>query len=194
VNVTLIVNNPTITPSASPNPVTLVIGGSSQPVTVSTTTDPGFRASPITYTFSGFPGSSIPVRRKRRTLRTTARDVQLLVRSRHDGGNFTGTLTGSYIDPSATRSRDRFRSPSRCNSRTSPRALPADVNVCDGGPAASDSINLAPLAGYTGRHSSYSRRHRNYRHAIIAAGESDAAVAVGAFTVRASGATAGCKW
>src|SRR5258708_4579657 len=55
VNVTLIVNNPSITPSASPNPGTLVIGGRSQPVTVSTTADPGFRPSPITYSFSGFP-------------------------------------------------------------------------------------------------------------------------------------------
>src|ERR1700736_4910621 len=39
--VTPVVNNPSITPSAAPNPVTLLIGGSSQPVTVNTTADPG---------------------------------------------------------------------------------------------------------------------------------------------------------
>ena len=52
--VTLVVPAPTISASVVPNPVTLVLSGSGQMVTVSTNAGPGF-TSPMTYTFTGLP-------------------------------------------------------------------------------------------------------------------------------------------
>jgi hypothetical protein len=196
VNVTLIVNNPTITPSASPNPVTLVLGGSAQPVTVSTTTDPGFRASPITYTFSGFPAFINPGPAQT----TNAPNYPPVTFNFSLGpgamaGNFTGTLTGSYIDPlGAPQSRSipftvTVQQPDISASFASPM-----VNLCEGGPAVSDSINLAPLAGYTGT----PRLVFTAPPGIIVTPSSPPANPMPPsqsvpFTVRASGATAGMQ-
>jgi hypothetical protein len=196
VNVTLIVNNPTITPSASPNPVTLVLGGSAQPVTVSTTTDPGFRASPITYTFSGFPAFINPG--PAQTTNAPSYPPVTFNFSLGAGamaGNFTGTLTGSYIDPGGNaQSRSipftvNVQQPDISASFASPM-----VNVCDGGPAVSDSINLAPLAGYTGT----PRLVFTAPPGIIVTPSSPPANPMPPsqsvpFTVRASGATAGMQ-
>src|SRR5207248_122935 len=54
-SVTLIVLQPSFTATAIPNPLTLVIGGAPQNVTVNTNPDPGFGAPNITYSFTGFP-------------------------------------------------------------------------------------------------------------------------------------------
>src|SRR6185295_6485566 len=75
------------------------LGGSAQPVTVSTTTEPGFKAN-ISYAFSGFPAFINPG-----PAQTTNPPNYPPVTFNFSlgagamAGNFTGTLTGSYLDP-----------------------------------------------------------------------------------------------
>lgn len=150
--VTLIVANPSITFTASPNPVTLVIGGGGQPVTVTTRTDPGFSARDITYTFSGFPafintgspqvttGPNYPPATFNFSLGAGAA-----------GGTYPGTLTGTYTDPlGVPQSRSIaftviVQQPDIGASFSNP-----SVNLCDGGSAVANSIDLTPLSGYSG--------------------------------------------
>jgi hypothetical protein len=54
--VTLVVRAPSFTALALPNPVPLTILGSSQTVTVTTTSDPGFAEPSLVYSFTGLPG------------------------------------------------------------------------------------------------------------------------------------------
>jgi hypothetical protein len=51
----LVASAPSFAAAASPNPVSLTVGGPGAAVTVSTAPDPGF-STPITYAFIGFPG------------------------------------------------------------------------------------------------------------------------------------------
>ncbi|MDQ6800088.1 MAG: hypothetical protein M3041_04545 [Acidobacteriota bacterium] len=195
-NVTLIVSNPSIKPSASPNPVTLVIGGGSQPVTVSTNPDPGFRASPITYAFSGFPAFINPGPAQA----TTAPGYPPVTFNFSLGagavaGTYTGTLTGTYTDPAGAPQSVSVpftvivQQPDISASFANPM-----VNVCEGGAAVSDSINLAPVNGYTGT----PRLAFTAPPGIIVTPTSPPANAMPPsqsvpFTVRASGATAGMQ-
>src|SRR5205823_4684587 len=110
-------------------------------------------------------------------------------------GNFTGTLTGSYIDPNGNaQSRSIPFTVTVQQSDISASFASPMVNVCEGGPAVSDSINLAPLAGYTGT----PRLVFTAPPGIIVTPASPPANPMPPsqsvpFTVRASGATAGMQ-
>ncbi len=150
--VTLVVNNPSITPRASPNPVTLILGGSAQALNVTTTPDPGFSARSVTYAFSGFPAfinsgasqaTSGPI--------YPPLTFNFSLNAGAVAGTYPGTLTGSYNDPAgALQSRSIpftviVQQPDIAASFSNPT-----VAVCNGGTAVSDTINLTPLAGYSG--------------------------------------------
>ena len=148
--VTLIVNNPSFTPSASPNPVTLTIGGAPQPVTVNTTPDPGF-TSGIVYSFAGFPnfintGAAQSVGPPYSPVTFT-----FSLGAGAVAGTYTGTLTGSYTDALGNAQTKSIpytvivQQPDITASFANPM-----MSVCAGGAAVANSVNLAPANGYTG--------------------------------------------
>jgi hypothetical protein len=148
--ITLIVNTPSFVPSAAPNPVTLTIGGSSQPVTVSTTPDPGFN-SRITYSFSGFPnfintGPAQVVGPPYSPVTFT-----FALGAGAAPGTYPGTLSGSYTDASGLPQTKSVpftvvvQQPDIAASFSTP-----SVSLCDGGAAVSNAINLTPVNGYSG--------------------------------------------
>jgi uncharacterized cupredoxin-like copper-binding protein len=148
--VMLTISSPSFTPIASPNPVTLTIGGAPQSVTVSTVPDPGFSPT-LTYTFTGLPNFisfGAP-----QTVRSPYSPVTFPFSTTAGAapGLYAGTLSGSYTDASGAP-----------QTRTTPFTVTvqqADISVafgqpvmplCAGAPAASNSVTLVPVNGYGG--------------------------------------------
>ena len=148
--VTLTVNQPSFTATAIPNPLTLVIGGAAQNVTVSTQPDPGFNAGIITYSFSGFPAFIKVPPSQTSTADTNGFPPLTFTFSLNPGavaGMYPGTLTGApnigaqktfpftiivqQPDIGAT-----FSNPS--------------MTVCQGGATVPNTVNLTSINGYTG--------------------------------------------
>jgi len=151
--VTLIVNNPTFNATATPNPVTLAIGGAAQNVTVNTTFDPGFSARQIDYTFSGFP-NFINTGGTQTSFGPNYPPVTFTfsLGAGAVAGTYNGTLTGSYTDPFTGALVSKTFPYQVIVQQTDIAASfsnPA-VNLCQGGPAAPNAINLSPLNGYSG--------------------------------------------
>jgi hypothetical protein len=149
-SVMLTISSPSFTAVASPNPVTLTIGGAPQNVTVTTLADPGFSPT-ITYNFTGLPNFisfgvpqavRAPYAATTFPFSTTAGAVP---------GMYTGTLVGTYTDATGA-----------LQTRTVPFTVvvqQADITVsfgqpvmslCAGAPASSNSITLTPINGYSG--------------------------------------------
>lgn len=146
--VTLVVNTPSITASASPNPVTLTVGGASQPVTVSTTGDPGFNGS-VTYTFSGFPAFIINDGPKSTSSANGLGPVtfNFSLGTGATGGTYNGTLNAQAATGAPIKSF-AFAVVVPPPDITAVFTQPT-VAVCNG-QTANDSVQLTPVNGYSG--------------------------------------------
>lgn len=150
--VTLVVNTPSFTATATPNPVTLTIGGSSQSVVVSTTPDPGFGASSISYSFSGFPAFIVNNGPQTSTLSTAGFPPVTFAFSLAAGataGSYTGTLTGMPTGSTVPAPKSFpftviVQQPDIAATFTQPV-----VSMCNG-QTINDNIQLSPLNGYSG--------------------------------------------
>lgn len=143
----LTVRQPTYSASASPNPVTIPIG-SSRPVTVSTTTEPGFNEA-ISYSFSGFPAFITTGGAQSATAPAYAPlSFPFAVAAGATPGTYSGALTGRNAN-GATTGTFPFtvivQQPDIAASFSQP-----SLALCNGGPPANDSVTLAPLNGYSG--------------------------------------------
>lgn len=139
---------PSFTANATPNPVTLQAGGSSQNVTVTTATDPGFTAASVTYSFSGFPGF-ISTGGSQTTNQLSGYAPVTFTFSAAAGaiaGTYTGTLTGTpgIGAPKTFPFTVVVQSPDIAASFTQPV-----INMCNGA-SASNALTLTPLNGYSG--------------------------------------------
>ena len=147
-NITLIVNTPSYTASAAPNPVTLVIGGNPQTVTVTTTADPGLSTKQIQYTFSGFPNFILfggPQATNNPAYPPVSFSFSLGPGA--VAGTYAGNLTGTDDVGNVKNFPYRVvvQQPDIGASFSNP-----SINVCEGGAAVNDTIDLVPLMGYTG--------------------------------------------
>src|SRR5712691_4717676 len=135
--VTLIINTPSYTASAAPDPVT-----------VTTNADPGLSTKQIRYAFSGFPAFI----NTSGTQATNNPSYPPLTFNFSLGpgavaGTYTGNLTGTD-DVGNIKTfpyRVIVQQPDIGASFSNP-----SINVCEGGAAVSDTIALVPLLGYTG--------------------------------------------
>ncbi len=146
--VTLTVNVPSFTASASPNPVGLGVDGAAGTVTVSTFGDPGFSDAGVTYSFSGFP-SFIDTGGVQTAGAPGYPPVSFSFRAL--GGAVPGTYTGVLNGSS-----------SPDNLKTLPftvTILQPDIgasfgqpvmSACAGGASVGNTIVLSPLNGYAG--------------------------------------------
>jgi len=148
--VTLQVLTPSYTASISPNPATLVIGGASQNVTVTTTPDPGYTLK-LTYSFSGFPAFiNVPAPQSTAPLAGPYPPLtfNFSLGTGAVGGTYVGTLTGT--DPNGQTKTFPFTIIVQQPDIGATFANPA-MAVCQGGASVSNSVTLTPLNGYTGK-------------------------------------------
>jgi len=146
--VTLIVNTPTYTANAVPNPVRLTLGASPQQVVVSTMVDPGFNSPEISYSFSGFPGFIANDGPKITSIATGYGPVAF--RFSLAGGAVPGTYSGTLTGTLVTLATKNFPftvvvpPPDIAASFTQPV-----VQLCNG-QTVGDSVQLSPVNGYSG--------------------------------------------
>lgn len=145
--VTLVVQQPSFTATASPNPVSVPIGGSSN-VTVTTNPDPGFNERVVNYSFSGFP-NFIGTGSAQQTGAPTYPPLTFVfsVASGATPGTYSGLLNAAL----ATGATKTFpfavvvQQPDIAASFTQPSLI-----LCNNGTPSSDAVSLNPVNGYSG--------------------------------------------
>ncbi|HKB80530.1 MAG TPA: hypothetical protein VKH35_12530, partial [Thermoanaerobaculia bacterium] len=139
---------PSFTPSASPNPVTLAIGGPAQTVTVTTTPDPGFADPSITYAFTGLPNFVVNDGPKTTTI--TGGYGPVTFNFSLGAGAAAGTYTGALNGTTATGAGKSipFSVVVQQPDITATFRQPV-VSMCDG-QTVNDAGQLTPANGYSG--------------------------------------------
>jgi hypothetical protein len=145
----LTITPPSFSMSAAPNPIQLTIGGPARQTTVTTNAEPGFGEPLITYTLTGLPSFIQNDGPRQTSIATGYSPVPLTISATSAAlaGSYSGMLTGQS---------------SSGQTKTIPLlviiqqpdfsvafGMPS-MSVCAGGVAASNTIQLAPLNGYTG--------------------------------------------
>jgi hypothetical protein len=142
---TVQIQQPSFTATASPNPVTLA-WGATRDVSVATTSDPGLSTA-ITYSFSGFPAGISWGTAQTVNSPYPAATFSFAVAAGTAPGTYVGTLTGSLaFGGTKTYPMTVIVQPPDVTASFTQPAL----TVCNGGPPATDGIALAPVNGYAG--------------------------------------------
>jgi hypothetical protein len=140
-----------MTATAAPNPATLVAGGSSQSVQVSTVPDPGLDTC-IAYSLSGFPAfiqtGSAPL-----TCEPSFPPVAIPITatSAATAGTYNGQLVAQYADNLNNPVTRQFPFTITILQRDIMATFAQrSMNLCPGAPPVANSIQLAPVNGYSG--------------------------------------------